>query len=238
MNVKNGEILALSSLPNFDLNNQRNATNQEKFNQATYGVYELGSVFKIFNHALAFENNLIENGEIYDVKKAIRFGRFTIDDDHKDKDQLTTEEVFTESSNIGSVRISQRFEKINKKNFKQLGLLSKVKTDFPSLGTPIYPKRWGKISSATISFGHGIAVTPLHLVTAVSAILNDGKLINPSFVKVAEKPEFKQVISPNTSKIMQHLMEQTVEIGTGKNTKIKHYKIGGKNRNSRKSRKR
>lgn len=229
MNVKNGEILALSSLPNFDPNNQGSATNNEKFNKATYGVYELGSVFKIFNHALAFENNLIESGEIFDIKKAIKFGRFKIDDDHKDKDKLTTEEVFTESSNIGSVRISQRFEKNQQKEFlDKIGLLQKINTDFPSLGTPIYPKRWGKIRSATISFGHGIAVTPLHLVTAVSAILNDGKLINPSFIKTTNNPEFKQVISPSTSKIMRGLMEQTVEIGTGKNTKIKHYKIGGK----------
>ncbi len=229
MNVKNGEILALSSLPNFDLNNQKTASSKEKFNKATYGVYELGSVFKIFNHALAFENNLINIKEEYDVKKPIKYGRFTIDDDHKKKDRLTIEEIFTESSNIGSVKISQRFEKNQQKEFlKKLGLLGKIQTDFPSLGTTIYPKKWGKISSATIAFGHGIAVTPLHLTNSVAAILNNGKLTNPSFVKVNNQPEFTQIVTKNTSNKIKNLMEKTIDVGTGRKAQVTGYRIGGK----------
>ncbi len=229
MDVNNGEVIALSSLPNFDPNNQVVASDKEKFNRATYGVYELGSVFKIFTHALAFEDKLIDMSDTYKVKDPIKYGKFTIDDDHKEKDILTVEEVFTQSSNIGSVKIAKFFGPERQKEFlDSLGLLHKLNTDFPSLGTPIYPKRWGEISLSTIAFGHGIAVTPLHITRSVAAIVNNGNLFKPSFVKLDNNPLFNKVISKETSNIMKKLLQETVLNGTGKNAKVAGYEIGGK----------
>ena len=229
MNVQNGEIVALASLPNFDLNNQSVARWEQKFNRATYGVYEFGSVFKIFNHTHAYEDKLVKNTDLYSVKDPIKFGRFNIDDDHKDKEILTLEEVFIHSSNIGSVKIAQLFGPKRQKEFlAKFGLLDKIKSDFPSMGKPLYPKQWSKISLATIAFGHGIAVTPLHIVRAVGAVVNNGNLFNPSFIKLTKDPQSIKVLSSETSKIMRELLRKVVLEGTGKNAQVEGYDIGGK----------
>lgn len=231
VDATNGEVLSLVSLPNFDPNMRYNAKNNEKFNRASYGVYELGSVFKIFNHALAIDKKLIDLTEKYSVKEPIKYGKFTIDDDHKEKDILTAEEVFTESSNIGSVKIAQKFgiEK-QKEFFKSLGLLDKIDLDFPSLGKPILPKKWGEIAMATISFGHGIAVSPLHVAHGVAGIVNKGKMPPLSMKKIENiaNISFKQVVSKDTSKTIRDLLHKTVLYGTGKNAFIKGYNLGGK----------
>jgi cell division protein FtsI (penicillin-binding protein 3) len=229
MDVNNGEIIALSSLPNFDRNNQSEANDKAKFNRVTYGVYELGSVFKIFNHALAFENKAIRLKDPYTVKNKIKYDQFTIDDYHKDKDILSVEEIFTQSSNIGSVKIAQTFEpKSQQIFFKKIGLLDQLNLEFPSLGKPIYPKRWGKISRATIAFGHGIAITPLHITRSVSSIVNGGSLFDASLLKLDKYPTSKEVISKETSDIMNGLLRKTVQEGTGRNANIDGYEIGGK----------
>lgn len=229
MDVTNGEIIALSSLPNFDLNNQSTAGKKEKFNRATYGVYELGSVFKVFNHAHALDKKLVRLKGSYSVKDPIKYGKFKIDDDHKDKNTLTVQEIFTHSSNIGSVKIAQNFSpKEQKKFLAKLGLLKKLDMDYPSLGKPILPRKWGEISRATISFGHGIAVSPLHLIKAFSGVVNDGKLVNPAFVKSDLEIESKQVIKKETSNIIKKLLRKTVLEGTGKNAKVEGYQVGGK----------
>ena len=229
MDANNGEIIALSSLPNFDLNDQSDANNKQKFNRATYGVYELGSVFKIFNHALAFEDNLVTLKDVYSVKDTIKYDQFTIDDDHKEQDNLTVEEIFIHSSNIGSVKIAQNFTPERQKEFlSSLGLLDRINNDFPSLGTPIYPRRWGTISRATISFGHGIAVTPLHIAQASSAIINGGNLYDISFLKLYEEQNSTKVISKETSNIMRKLFRENAIKGTGKNANIEGYEVGGK----------
>lgn len=229
MDVNNGEIVALSSLPDFDLNDQSAAKDNAKFNRATYGLYELGSVFKIFTMAQAFEEKAVNLNESFSVKDPIRFGKFSIDDDHKDKDILTTTEVFTHSSNIGSVKIIQRIGPERQKKFLQkIGLLDKIKTDFPSLGSPMFPRSWREINSATIAFGHGIAVTPLHIVRSVAAVVNNGRLFNPSFIKLNKEPSFERVISENSSTTMRSLLQKVIREGTGKNSAIEDYEVGGK----------
>lgn len=231
MNVDNGEVLALSSLPDFDPNQQSSASPQERFNRVTSGVYEMGSVFKIFTNAIALEENLVEFGDMFDVSKPIEYGRFSIDDDHKVKDRLTLQEVFGHSSNIGTVQIAQKIGIEKQKTYlKDLGLTSKLETDFPGLAKPIFPRKWREINLYTIAYGHGIAVTPLHVATSVSAIVNGGFLHSPKFIldENDSSPKSKKVLSDATSVKMRRLMDFVVEEGTGKKADVSGYQIGGK----------
>jgi cell division protein FtsI (penicillin-binding protein 3) len=229
MDVTNGEVLALSSLPEFDPNLQNEAGPDQRFNRITNGVYELGSVFKIFTNAMAFEKDLVKTTDVYNVKDPIKYGRFTIKDDHPDKPEMTVAEIFDHSSNIGTVKIAEKVGIENQKEFlEKIGLLKKINTEFPGLGKPIYPRSWSQISLYTISYGHGIAITPLHLASGVSAIVNGGTLYNPSFLKLTKQPSGKRVIKESTSETMKKMMRNVAVEGTGKKANIEGYEVGGK----------
>ena len=229
MDVNNGEIIALSSLPNFDPNKQYLAKNNQRFNRATYGVYEFGSIFKIFTSAIALEEKVVKIDDIYDVSEPIKYGKFTINDDHKVKDKMTVEEIFLYSSNIGTVQIAKKIGKRKQEKYmKKFGMLERIENDFPELGRPLYNGKWSEINSFTISYGHGIAVTPLHIASATSAIVNGGILYKPSFLKLQKNPSGTRVVSEETSQMMRELMRKTVMEGTGRNANIKGYEVGGK----------
>jgi cell division protein FtsI (penicillin-binding protein 3) len=229
MNVNTGEVLALSSIPEFDPNLQSDASLDERFNRVTNGVYELGSVFKIFINAIAFEHGLVKMDDVYSVRDPIKHGRFTIKDYHAYKDEMTVAEIFDYSSNIGTVKIADKVGIDRQKEFlSDIGLLKKLNVEFPGLGRPIYPKIWREINLYTISYGHGIAITPLHLASAVSAVVNGGNLYDPSFLKLREQPKGKRVIKESTSAMMRLMMRNVVESGTGKNANVEGYEVGGK----------
>ncbi|MDA7705215.1 penicillin-binding protein 2 [Rickettsiales bacterium] len=230
MDVNNGEILALTSFPDFDLNQQKKSANKQKFNRITHGIYEIGSILKIITNVIAFEENLIKLDDIFDVKDDIKYSKFTIKDNYKIKDEMNVREIFIHSSNIGTVKIAKKIgRKLQKKYFKKFNLLGRIETDFPALGKPIFPRRWRDINLFTISYGHGIAITPLHITSLISAIVNDGKYYKPSFIKTKDdlEPE-KIIINKLTSEIIRSLMEDTVKYGTGKKSYLENYKIGGK----------
>lgn len=229
MDVNSGEVLALSSLPEFDPNLQSEASLDERFNRVTNGIYELGSVMKIFTNTIAFEDGLVKMDDVYNVRDPIKYGRFTIKDDHSVKDEMTVGEIFAYSSNIGTVKIADKIGAGNQKDFlAKMGLLKRLDVEFPGLGKPIYPKIWREINLYTISYGHGIAITPLHLATAVSAIVNGGTLYNPSFLKLDKQPSGKRVIKESTSAMMRLMLKKVVDEGTGKNANVEGYDVGGK----------
>lgn len=229
VNVNNGEIIALSSIPDFDANSANKAISNEYFNRITNGVYELGSVMKIFTNTIAFEEDLVKPTDIYDISKPIKYGRFTINDDHKVKDKMTVEEIFAYSSNIGTIKIADKIGINKQKKFlAKLGLLKKLDAEFPGLGKPIYPRKWREINLYTIAYGHGIAITPLHLAMASSAVVNGGILHKPSFLKLNNQPSGERVIMKSTSKMMRKMLRQVVETGTGRNAHVEGYEIGGK----------
>ena len=229
IDVTNGEILALSSLPEFDPNLQQEASHNERFNRVTNGSYELGSVMKIFTNALAIEKNLVKLTDSFNVSEPIKYGRFSIRDDHPFKDKMTISEIFDHSSNIGTVKIADKIGIDNQKDFlKKIGFLEKVPTDFPGLAKPLYPKTWREINLYTISYGHGIAITPLHLATAASAIINGGTLHKPSFLKLKNQPKGEKVIEEKTSDIMRQMLRSVAVNGTGKKADIEGYEVGGK----------
>ncbi len=229
LNVNNGEVLALSSIPGFDLNLQHEATQDQRFNRVANGVYELGSVMKLFTNAVAFEENLVKINDVYNVREPIKYGRFTIKDDHFVKDEMTVGEIFAYSSNIGTVQIAKKIGVDNQKDFLgKIGFLKKVDSNFPGLGKPIYPRTWREINLFTIAYGHGIAITPMHLVLATAALVNGGNLYNPSFVKLEDQPRAKRVVKESTSAMMRLLLRKVVLEGTGKNANVDGYEVGGK----------
>lgn len=230
MDVTNGEILALASLPNFDLNRQRFASNGQRFNRITHGVYEIGSVLKILTNAIAFEEGLITLDDVFSIKDPIKYSNFTIDDNYKTKDEMDVNEIFAHSSNIGTIKIAKKIgRKLQREYFDKFGLLQEVKTDFPAIGKPIIPRRWSDISLFTISYGHGISLSPLSVSAVIAAMVNDGKYFNPSFIKKNIGEGYhKRLIKESTSKMLRSLMEKAVKFGTGKKSYLENYKIGGK----------
>jgi cell division protein FtsI (penicillin-binding protein 3) len=241
MNVNTGEIVAMASLPDFDPNhppttNPKVATQLDKdrvFDKITSGEYELGSVFKIFNTAMALDTGVAKMTSVFDASSGIKIGRFTIEDYHGKHRPLSVPEIFAYSSNIGSAKMALAAGAERQKAFLgRLGLLTPVPIEFDKVevARPHYPSVWRPVNVMTIAFGHGIAVTPLHMVTAAAAIVNGGILHRPTVLKVpdGEKVPGQQVISPKTSEQMRKLFRLVVESGTAKQAEAPGYVVGGK----------
>ena len=231
MDVTNGEILAMASLPTYDANNARTITNEALFNRATLGVYEQGSTFKIFNTAMALDTGRVTLSSVFDASAPIKIDRFTINDDHPQRRPLTVPEIFKYSSNIGSAKMAVEVmgPEGQRAFFEKIGFLKPVSTQLTEIAAPLWPRHWQKINTMTIAFGHGISVTPLHLATGASAMVNGGVLYQPSFVKrtTASDPG-RRVIQEKTSTMMRQLLRLNVIEGTGKNSEVKGYEVGGK----------
>jgi cell division protein FtsI (penicillin-binding protein 3) len=231
MDATNGEILALASLPSFDPNGVRAPNDEEMFNRVTLGVYELGSTFKSFTVAMALDYGVVDLSSGYDASQPIHIGRFTIRDDHPRNRWLTVPEIFTYSSNIGAAKIALDVGGTRQRAFLgRLGMFDTVPLELPELGHPLVPKQWQEINTMTIAFGHGIAVTPLHLARGFAALVNGGILPEPTLLRRApgEPVPGKRVIKAETSDVMRQLLRQVVTDGTGKKAAAPGYLIGGK----------
>ncbi len=236
MDAKNGEILALVSLPDFDPQEAGKANDNAKFNRATLGVYEMGSTFKMFTTALALDSGLIKPAERFDTIHQIEIGGKTIRDFHPSDHWLNVAEIFMESSNIGSARMAEKLGTARQKAFlEKLGLTKKAELEIPEVGTPIVPSNanWRETTTMTIAFGHGIAVNAVQLAAAAAALVNDGNPVHPTFLKRKpstneENAEENQVISPRASAQMRALMRLTVKHGTAKKAEVPGYLVAGK----------
>jgi cell division protein FtsI (penicillin-binding protein 3) len=231
MNVTNGEILAMASLPTYDANKAKTITNEALFNRATLGVYEQGSMFKVFNTALALDSGKITMNDRFDASAPIQIDRFTIHDDPDVPHRvLTVPEVFKFSSNIGSAKMAVEVgTEAQRAFFDKLGFLRTLHTQLMELGRPLYPSHWAKINTMTIAFGHGMSVTPLHLITGVAAVVNGGILYPPTFVKRTSASEpGRRIIQAKTSTLMRQLMRLNAVEGTGKKADVPGYEVGGK----------
>jgi cell division protein FtsI (penicillin-binding protein 3) len=241
MDVHTGEVIGMVSLPDFDPNHPGAANenvppgqvNQAIFNKVTLGDYELGSVFKIFNTAMALDSGSATMTSQYDARDDIHIGRFTISDYHGKHRWLSVPEIFMYSSNIGSARMAVAAGTARQEDFlARLGLLEKPTFQLDELATPHYPKgkAWSEVSTMTIAFGHGIAVSPLECVTGVAAIVNGGIWHPATLLKVPAdvQPPGVRVISAKTSEQMRKLMRLVVEYGTAKFAAAPGYVVGGK----------
>ena len=239
MNVNNGEILSLVSLPDFDPNKREEITNLKYINRATKGVYEFGSVFKTFTIAAALNEKIIEpNTEFNNLPKSLTCSGFPIREyDDKIPSNLTAEQILIRSGNIGSVRIGQKIGEEKFKSFlKNLGILNQINFEIEEVGKPIKFK-WGKCPLATASFGHGITTTLLQLAKAYSIIVNGGYDINPSLLKKTEFSKKIRIIDKKVSEKILPILRKIVSTkeGTASLANINGYEIGGKTGTAQKS---
>ncbi len=230
MDVNTGEVLAMVSMPDFDPNNVRGVSDTERFNRASKGVYELGSTFKTFTFANALDDRIVTFQDGYDATKPLRISRFLIRDDHPKKRYLTVPEIFAFSSNIGTAQMALDIGGERQQEFLQsIGLLSSAPLELTEVGAPMYPATWRKVSTMTISYGHGIAVSPVQLATGISSMVNGGVYNAPTLLKSSENWDSgRQVISPATSRQIRQLLRLAVTKGTGGRSDARGYRVGGK----------
>lgn len=229
MDVNTGEIISLVSLPDFDTNHVGDAKDVQKFNRATLGVFEMGSTFKLFSTAAALDSGEVHFSSIFDATDPIKRGRFTISDFHAKRRPLTVPEIFIYSSNIGTAKMAEKIGSDKVRAFyRSLGFMSQSQIELPERGTPLYPSPWRDISTVTTSFGHGIAISPLHLIRAASALVNGGILHPSTLIKTDQEPAGERVISEKTSQQLRKLLELVVADGTGSKAYVDGYNVGGK----------
>ncbi len=231
VSVKTGEVLAMASLPDFDPNHPAKNNPKHLFNPATLGVYEMGSSFKTFTLAQAFEYGIVGMRDGYDTTNPIRIANFTISDYHPKAGWMSVPEIFAESSNIGTVKMIMEIGAKRQKSFmKKLGMFKPLRIELPEVSQPLYPKEWRKINMMTISYGHGISVSPLHLVRGIAGVVNDGNMMKLSLLEGgAEHPgKPERIVSVETSHKVRRLLRSVVQYGTGKKGAAPGYRVGGK----------
>ena len=234
LDVSNGEVLALVSLPDFDPNRPADATADQRFNRATLGVYEFGSTFKIFTTAIALETGVTDLAGGYDASRPIHISRYTIRDFHPESRWLSVPEIFMYSSNIGAAKMALDLGgEAQRAYLGQLGLLERLPLGLVETGAPMIPRPWRSINTMTVGFGHGIAVSALHLAAGAAATINGGRYIAPTFVKrpndaSSSSPSGRRVFSEETSAQMRRLLRLVVEKGTGRKAAAPGYLVGGK----------
>ena len=238
LDATNGEVRAMISLPDFNPNKPITASGVAGFNRVTKGVYEMGSTFKLFTVAMALDTGTARLKDRYDATKPIKISRYKISDYHAKNRWLSVPEIIIYSSNIGAAKMALDVGTLGQKKYlKRFGMLTPARIDLPEIGTPLTPAHWRQINTMTISYGHGISVSPIQLVSGIAALVNGGILYRPRMIKVpkGENIAGSRVLSRNTSKKMRGLMRLVVRHGTGRNADVPGYLIGGKTGTSNKT---
>ena len=237
MDVHTGEILAMASLPDFDPNNRPaplttgDASDSPIFNRAVQGVYELGSVFKIFAVAEALEMGLVNENTMIDTTGPMTWGRFRINDFHNYGPALSVMDVIVESSNIGTARIALMFGVEAQKSFLgRLGLLVPTTVEMAEAptGRPLVPHNWSELSMLTIAYGHGLSASPLHLAAAYATVTNGGTRLVPTLLRQDVPQTGERVISEAVSAIVRNMLRQVVLRGTASLANVEGYEVAGK----------
>ncbi len=235
INVHSGEILSLVSLPDFDPNHPENIKAFTENNLATEARYEMGSTLKIFNAALAFENDLDLEKRKFKVNEGYQItSEKLIEDKHIEEEQLSFKEVFTKSSNVGSIQLIEEIGIKKQKSFlKKLGFDENLNLNGLSIVKNKLPDHWDHLASKFISYGYGTSISPISLVSAYSALVNGGFKIDPSIILNSDTPK-KKILKNETSIKVNKLLKQIVDSGTGKKAKVIGLQVGGKTGTSRK----
>jgi len=230
MDVNTGAVLGMVSLPDYDPNNVRGVSDAARFNRATKGVYELGSTFKTFTFAAALDEGIVDFNDGYDATKPLKISRFLIRDDHPKKRYLTVPEIFTYSSNIGTAQMALDLGAERQQEFlSDLGLMQPANIELTEVGAPLLPAKWRKVSTMTISYGHGMSVSPLQLASGIASMVNGGRLLPATLVHNSDNwQQGKQVIAAATSRKIRQLLRLAVTKGTGGRADATGYRVGGK----------
>lgn len=228
-----GEIIAMVSLPDFDPYQPGSAKPEHLFNQASLGVYEVGSVMKPLTMAIAFDASSSHMTDLYDLSP-MRVANFTVKDYHKNDGWHSVAEIFLHSSNIGVAQMALEVGEATFKNYlKRLNLLNSTTIELPEKGRPLYPslkKQWPDLSMVTMSYGYGLSVTPLNFIQAMIPTVNGGIMQPITLVKQNEtnKKIGKRVLQEETSANINKLLRVTVKQGTGRKSKVPGYYLGAK----------
>jgi len=237
MDVNNGEILSLVSLPNFNINKRESITDKKYINKITKGIYELGSIFKTFTVALALEKKIVAPKTIIqNIPRKVKCSNHEISDIKQFPQNLSVEDILIRSSNIGSLMLARKIGEQDFKNFfTKTNLLNTAKLELEELGTPLNFK-WNKCKLETISYGHGVAVTPLQATTTYASLTNGGNLIYPTIIKKEKNFLNKKIISNKTSKEINTILRKVVteKHGTASLADVYGYEVGGKTGTSQK----
>lgn len=232
LDARNGAVVAMVSLPDFDANHPGKAREEALFNRASLGVYELGSTFKVFTTAIALDAGVASMTQQYDATEPLRVARFTIRDYHARKRWLSLPEVFMYSSNIGAARMAMDIGGETQQDYlRRLGLLDPAPLEIPEVGAPLVPSPWRPVNTMTIGFGHGLAVSPLQLASGVATVVNGGVRHDPTLVQRPYRTpvaEPARVFRDSTSLRIRQLMRLAVVEGTGRNAEVAGYPVGGK----------
>ncbi len=241
MDVHTGEIISMVSLPDFDPNDRPRVltaadgagdqSDSPLFNRAVQGVYELGSVFKIFTVAQGMELGLINANTMIDTSGPLEWGRFRIRDFHNYGPALSAEDVIVKSSNIGTARIAMMIGGERQRAFLgTLGLLEETTVEMVEAptGDPLLPANWSEISTMTISYGHGLSSSPVHLATAYSSLLNGGYRVEPTIIR-QDGPQYgDRIVSEQVSATSRNMLRAVVDHGTASFGDVDGYEVGGK----------
>jgi len=237
MDVHTGEIMAMASLPDFDPNNRPavlttgDQSDSPLFNRALQGVYELGSVFKIFAIGQALDLGLINPSTMVDTSGPMTWGRFRISDFHNYGPELSAMDVIVKSSNIGTARVALQIGQARQRAFlDSLGFLVPTRLEMveAATGVPLLPRDWSEISLLTISYGHGLSTSPLHLAAGYASMVNGGTLVTPTLLRQDQVAPGPRIISAQTSAQMRDMLRQVVVRGTASFAEVEGYEVGGK----------
>ena len=232
LDVHTGELIAMASLPSFDPNAPNKVPTENLANKVTLDVYELGSTFKMITVANAIDSGIVTDmHKRYDASRPLHIGRFTISDYHDSKRWLDVPELLVNSSNIATARIADELGAARTQSMlRQRRLDQPVDIELGARGRPLWPKYWARVTTMTVGYGHGIAVTPLHLANAYAALVNGGIWRPTTLLRrgADDIPSGRRVISPATSARMRQLMRLVVTEGTGGKADVPGYRIGGK----------
>ena len=234
LDVHTGEVIAMTSLPDYNPNVPGHTDSQLLMNKTTNATYELGSTFKALTLAMALNSGVITSmDKKYDATRPLAIAGYKIHDDHAKNRWLTVPEIFIHSSNIGTARIASELGRDRQRAYlDQLGFLEPVKVELAEVVRPHFPplSNWGELATMTIGYGHGISVSPLHLATAYATLVNGGVYRPATMLKLAPEqvPEGRRVFTNATSDSMRALLRMVVTSGTGRKADAPGYRVGGK----------
>ena len=233
LDIETGELISAVSLPDYNPNHYQLASSESLFNNATKGVFEMGSIFKVLNTAIALETGASNLNSQFEVSKPIRVARHSIRDYHTYYRKLNLSEVLVFSSNIGSAKIAESYgAQVQKSYLEKLGLLKRPDLALPETASPLFPDNWGRLSTMTISFGHGISVSPVHAASAIAAASGYGEYIEPTILKRQPDEIFerRRIFSEETVRAIRTMMRLVVthKEGTANFADADGYLVGAK----------
>jgi cell division protein FtsI (penicillin-binding protein 3) len=249
MDVRTGEVLAMVSLPDYDANMVGSAAPDDRFNRAVTGMYEPGSTFKLQTAAMALDGGIAHIWDEFDASRPIQIGRFTITDFEGKHRWLYLPEVLAYSSNLGAAHIAQAVGAERQRAWlRGMGMFNRIGIELPEAGLPIIPPaaNWKEATTLTVGFGHGIAVSPLHVVRGTAVLANGGIMLQPTIlaktapgaantgdfpvnsIQQLPPPPGERILQTSTSDTIRKLMRLVVTDGYGKPAEVPGYYVGGK----------